>query len=673
MATATPLLGVMEFETEPASWGHLGDLAETYLQDAGGFAAIGLLLWALYVLLSPAPAVAGSRRRLISRFMAVTGVAALVVYLVAFGLTLAVRAEQQQKFEEAGLTAEQQEQIKKQELAQGKQQADTPLQKWQNRALAAAGLLALLALCEPFVLDFARLRWRRIYAIAKVSFKEAVRRRIVWIFFAFLLVFIFPSSWFASRNAKPEDALRSHINVITFWMTFLLIATALLLSGFSIPTDVKNQTIHTVVTKPVERFEVVAGRFLGYTALVTIALVAYTAVSLSLIELSNVNPAAREESMKARVPVYGGLELARERPDDRTLQPFAGIDVGREYAYRRHIAGGSPHRAVWNFTSAGDLRALRDQSAVPLEFAFDIYRSTKGRENQGIDCSFDLLTWKWDPASQRDYEREVRDAFGAYPAQATPDDSARWERMNAIAEKYGRFERRNVAVSNFHTYSLPVPPGLIRNALAGEPSKDAPLKSARGPALLQVRLKCESLSQFIGVAPYDLYFLEAPGTFWANFFKAEIGLWCRLVIVIGIAVAASTYFAGVISFLLALSLFLGGYFLDFIRSLASGTNIGGGPFESFNRLVKGQTTGAELDKTPTTQIALFGDDAFRWMIRRIVNIIPDTEQFTWSNYLAQGFSVPLDFIALNLVILAAYLLPWALLAYYLMRSREVAA
>jgi hypothetical protein len=158
-----------------------------------------------------------------------------------------------------------------------------------------------------------------------------------------------------------------------------------------------------------------------------------------------------------------------------------------------------------------------------------------------------------------------------------------------------------------------------------------------------------------------------------NFFKGALGLWCRLTIVIGLAVAASTYLAGVVSFLLALCLFLAGYFQEFIQGLAAGGNVGGGPFESFTRLVKGSTTSAELDKTPTVQIGLAGDDAFRWILRRVIDVIPDTERFTWSSYLEQGFNIGFDFVLLNFLFLAAYLFPWALLAYYLMRSREIAA
>src|SRR5262249_45525540 len=120
-------------------------------------------------------------------------------------------------------------------------------------------------------------------------------------------------------------------------------------------------------------------------------------------------------------------------------------------------------------------------------------------------------------------------------------------------------------------------------------------------------------------------------------------------------------------------LFVLGYFQEFIASLAAGTNVGGGPFEAFTRLVRGDVPTAQLDPSPTTDVAQTLDIAYRWIIRRILNVIPDVENFSWSKFVSEGFRIRPDLIAINVIFMIAYLLPWALLAYYLMRSREVAA
>src|SRR6185312_19927 len=98
--------------------------------------------------------------------------------------------------------------------------------------------------------------------------------------------------------------VRTYVQVVFLAMSSLMLFTAALLASFSIPTDIKQQTIHTIVTKPVERFEIVLGRFFGFLALMTVILVLMTAVSL-LYVLGGIHPEAAAESLKARDPLYG--------------------------------------------------------------------------------------------------------------------------------------------------------------------------------------------------------------------------------------------------------------------------------------------------------------------------------------------------------------------------------
>jgi len=669
----SPLLGILELERDSPRFSDLLDpnkaLVQTWLTDAGGFAAIGLVIWILSVLIrTPPPTPGVERRPLISKPMWIFAAAALIAYVVA--LVLAILAGMNAPGVQTTIGPDGRPVVL--------QRPETMLEKFQGWALAIAGLLAICGFAEPFVRDLFRLRWRRIGALAKLSFKEAIRNRVVWAFLAVLLIFLFPAKWFFP--IKAEDELRTTVSVVYYGLTPLLILIGLLLAAFSIPNDIKNQTIYTIVTKPVERFEIVLGRFFGYVGLLTIALFVMTTISLLVIQASNIDPLAVEETMKARVPVYGHLDYrSMRRPG------FTGVDVGREWAYRKYIPGGdamSP-RALWTFVDVPS--GLARRAEVPCEFSFDIYRTTKGEENRGVYCSFNVITWKWKDARAPEYERAITDAFReegkTYPVNVRPpgpgNDSPRaqksWEKISKIAEDFGRFEWRGLEVYDFHTSSVMLPPGLFKNAVDGSPGADTILDTPEGKGRLQIQIKCDSPSQFLGVARKDLYVLEAEGSFALNFYKGALGLWCRLCIVILLAVSCSTYLAGVISFIVALVLFVLGYFQSFIASLAAGTNIGGGPFEAFTRLVRGDVPTAQLDPSPTVDVAQTLDMGYRWLIRRILNVIPDVDNFAWSDFVAKGFSVGAEGILMNLLFLVAYLFPWAVLAYYLMRSREVAA
>jgi len=155
------------------------------------------------------------------------------------------------------------------------------------------------------------------------------------------------------------------------------------------------------------------------------------------------------------------------------------------------------------------------------------------------------------------------------------------------------FELAAIQVYDYHTFSLAVPPGLLKNAVEGTPNKDQKLQINSKPVLLQVKIRCDSPSQFIGVAALDLFFLESEGQFRSQLLQGVdramvLSLHCHHA-----GVASSTYFAGVISFLFAAVMYIAGYFQSYISSVAGGSSVGGGPLEAFTRLVKGTTVAGQ--------------------------------------------------------------------------------
>ncbi len=642
---------VIVLEREPLQWADLPGMLASWAQDAGGFAFFGLLVYIAVALARRANAKDGP-----AAWPAVLLTAVLCACLsgALFG---AGRSLNLVDWFNTPPEARNQ-QVQRNDQLPTEQRPTTALGVWADRLVTAGGVVALIGFLVPFGRDLSRLRFRRIWALAKLSYKEAVRRKVLWVFLAFLLIFLFPPKWFFP--IKPEDEVRTYVSVIYWAMTPLLLLTAAVLAAFSIPNDLRNQTIHTIVTKPVERFEIVLGRSLGYTLLVTVVLGALTAASLVLLWASGVSEEARDESFKARVPVYGELGFVG-------VQGGETMSVGREWDYRKYIAGGprTNQRAVWLF---GDVLPadMGDRDAVPCEFSFDIFRTTKGEENKGVFCTFTFVAWPYGDALRPDPQKlqQYQDAVRGLNLNAQPGDRD-WDKLADAAEKFGFYEYRSKEVVDYHTFGIAVPGKLFKAALQGQPPAGTPR--------LEILVKCESRTQFLGVARHDLYLLAADRPFALNFIKGVIGLWLRLVLVIVVAVACSTYLSGVISLLAVLFLYGSGLFQEFIAKLAAGTSVGGGPFEAGLRLIQNQNITIPLNDSPAVSVASASDEAFRWVLRRILNVIPDVDRFNWSTFVAEGFNVPGTDMLLSTLILVGYLLPWGALAYYLMNSREVAA
>src|SRR5262249_27982540 len=118
-----------------------------------------------------------------------------------------------------------------------------------------------------------------------------------------------------------------------------------------------------------------------------------------------------------------------------------------------------------------------------------------------------------------------------------------------------------------------------------------------------------------------------------------------------------------------------GLFSDYVRSLAAGTAVGGGPFEAAYRLANRQGMSMQLDQSSTAvSVLMSADEAYRWWLRRVLSVIPDVTRFDLTAYVANGFDISWRqlLFADSLVPLLGYLLPCGVLAYYLINSREIA-
>ncbi len=757
---SSALFGILQLDRgDPWGYAQLLGLAQAWLQDAGGFAAVGLILYLVYALYTPTDKSESERLRVpVSKWMLVTGAIALVCYALLLALLIL------NKGAPPYIPPPQPGEMVK---------IEPPA--WHNELqpmlLMIAGFFALLSIGEPFARDLWKIIKRNVsfnssgikrlsrslnaysnellnrnrvvvlggaiavyaligvvlfavgapqltaiwmwllavglgvflaalallmlfeaegpmWAIAKLSFKEAVRSQLLWVFLIFLLPFLFPAQWVL--QIKPADELRTTTAILTAVLSVLILVPAGLLAAFGIPNDIKYQNIFTVVSKPVERFEIVLGRFVGYLALMTLVLLALTGVSVVLITNTTMSDKARDETYKARVPHRGKLEFKSVRAEDRQeKRDFDGTNVGREFDYRRYIAGHekSPQRAIWKFASVPGQMERPEGDRVPVEFTFDVFRMTKGEADKGVAVNFTIVThnsalrqptkdegaeWQWVDTAQRDTYIARADEYrrqGFRIDNAQPSDPKAWAAANKLAEEFGFYEYKGKQVLDYTVMGLEIPAGLFRNA-----NKNAPGKDEKDQTLprLRILVKCESEGQLLGMAEPDLYLLQNEMPYALNFFKGMVGLWCRLCMVIGIAVTYSTYLSGILAFLATAGVYITGFFTDHLNDIASGRNIGG-PLQSMSQIFKAEQPTVPAGDTAYARTLMFGDKIVAWFYRRFQNVIPDVDSFSWGHFVSEGFNINTEYLVVNVLITFGYLIPWAIAGYYLMKSREVAA
>jgi ABC-type transport system involved in multi-copper enzyme maturation permease subunit len=637
------MFGTFFIERDPPGFKDVPEMVIAWTQNVGVLAALGVIVWVVlwecrvtWVRRAAAgePAVVGTLFRL-----------GLLVTVVAYGPTLLGLLYDLR----AALTT-----------WSGGTVTETRLTEWFRKvrptSMTVGGACAILTASVSFLVNLPAWRVRRVWAQAKLSFKEAVRRRVLFAFLGLVVIYLF-GSWFI--QSKGESQVRTYVTVVYWGMGPLLILASIALAAFSIPADIKQQTIHTIVTKPVERFEIILGRFLGFAALMTLVLAGMTVLSL-LYVLRGVDPDAAAESLKAREALYGDLRFEHCDSEQK------GGNVGKEWDYRGYITGSvSPslpkQTAVWELPPVP--AAVADRKSVRCEFTFDIYRTTKGTENRGVVCSFYFCAPGVTEGAGEEYARRLKAAIGAGKSEAEAEEQ--------VAEEMGFYQKLSREVTDNHTQSFTIPGGLLRTANK---------KTTPNGKALTVRVVCNDLTQYVGMAKFDFYVRaddpdagDDRARFVMNFFKGATGLWLRLMLVIGLAVALSTWFSGVIALLVAMMVYVGGLFQDFIAQVAEGSNPGGGPLESLYRLSRGESIAAPLEQTATIKFANAYDVGYRWVLNLVIKLIPDVDQFDLTSYVAEGFNIGGEHLVLNILLLVGYLLPCGLLAYYLLKWREIAA
>ena len=147
-----------------------------------------------------------------------------------------------------------------------------------GRRLAAGGRAArpggghanhVAACYANTVVDLVRLSPRRIWALARLAIQESIRRRVVVVFAVFIVILLF-AGWYL--DPESIDPARLYLDFVLTATSYLVLLLALFLSSLSLPADIKNRTLYTVVTKPVRASEVVLGRIVGFAAVTTLLL-----------------------------------------------------------------------------------------------------------------------------------------------------------------------------------------------------------------------------------------------------------------------------------------------------------------------------------------------------------------------------------------------------------------
>ena len=601
--------------------------------------------------------------------------------------------------------------------------------------------------------DFLGMSLRRLMAIARLTAKEALRRRVLLVTFAIFAAMLLFGGWFLNSASEHPD--RIYVNFVMWGTQMLVLLMGMLVSAFSLPEDIKNKTIYTVVTKPVRSSEVVLGRIMGLGAVCTALLVLMAVISfffvwrglshdhqivgdsqtlasfvdvdqgtrksrftarrvsenavmeaettresghshrLELIEdirdadspplvASNVvdseklsggrikyrrvicqpvgghthpvmvdgeGDGARIELgpsvgyFRARVPVYADSLRFRDREGNLKDR---GTNVGNEWGYRGYINGGSGAiksslaRGLFRFSGFRE-SLFRNADVVPLDMSLSVFRTYKA-----------------------DIEKRV---MAGLEFESVPDNP---EVDNRFVSDMITFE-----TNEYTLQTLPIPRKLVGKLLAPdgtivEQGEYDLFDDYTSNGNMLVSLSCRDTNQFLGVARADVYFRAGDTLYWLNFFKGYVGIWCQMMIVIAMGVAFSTFLNTPVTMLGIVVMAILGFYSEFIRELTVPDAEGGGPIESFVRVITQQNMQVGLETGLLTTLMEQVDKLLVFLLAGMTYLAPDFSQLDFSSFLTYGYSVDPQRLIVALVITAAFITGLTILGYFALKTREIA-
>ena len=126
----------------------------------------------------------------------------------------------------------------------------------------------------------------RIWAIALNTFREAARIRVLYGIVVLVVGANLVSTILGEMVANEQARVARDVGLSG--ISLLGSLTAIFLGVFLLYTEVQRRTIHAIVSKPIERWEFVVGKYLGMALVLSVLVVAFSLAMFVTLLIQNV-------------------------------------------------------------------------------------------------------------------------------------------------------------------------------------------------------------------------------------------------------------------------------------------------------------------------------------------------------------------------------------------------
>ncbi len=226
-----------------------------------------------------------------------------------------------------------------------------------------------------------------IWAIATNTIKQALRMKVAAVFLILLLVLLPVMGSSATGDGTLKGRLQTFVSYGLSLTSLLLCLLTIIISIYSVTSDIEQRQIYTVITKPIRRFQFLLGKLLGVVLLDVILLSLFAAIIYTItiytpqffnateterIQADNEFFTARAALTVPAVDVsqevedaYKKLEISNELPDNISREEIiARLTMQKQLAKRAADVG---QVLVWEFDNVEPLA-----ESMFIKFKYDV-------------------------------------------------------------------------------------------------------------------------------------------------------------------------------------------------------------------------------------------------------------------------------------------------------------
>lgn len=420
---------------------------------------------------------------------------------------------------------------------------------------------------------------RKVAAIALNTIKQIFSMKAAIVFMLLLLVLLPLMGLTMTGDGTLKGRLQTFVSYSLSLVSLLLCLLTIILAVYSLTSDIKQRQIFTLATKPVKRFQIILGKFLGVVAVDTILLILFAAI----IYFSAVS-IPRFVDAPGRQVRAAGNEFFTARASVEPVEKDVSVEVEETYEKLKN--------------NPDFLERFENDSEEDIKKAL---RNRKILEQRSVAAG-ERIVWEFRDIEPIDPGQSLFIKF-KYDVSVTPPDQSvysRWIIGDTRPENYKRNMDSEVYMVDRKD--------TIRKFFEIEVPADA---IAEDGYLGVTFINVPNLNNTTVIFPPKdgLSLLYKAGNFTSNFIRATSLIFGRLVFLAVLGLLTATFLSFPVAVMLCLSIFSSAMISSFV-------------LDSFQF----------LNKTAGT--------FYNYTVEPLMKLLPRFDQFNPSDYIVPGRVVP---------------------------------